>query len=451
MTIDKPALERTIDKLREPFASFIKAQTTTSGFLLLALVAAMGLANSPFVEQYEAIRHFRFGLVLGSQTISWSALHLVNDGLIAFFFVLLGLEVKRELLAGELKDRQRVRLLVAAALGGMAVPAGLYLLIHLGMGGDQAQGWGIPMATDTALAIAVLAALGARVPRPAVAFLVGVAIIDDIGAILVIAVVYTEQLSLPALAASALLFSVLLAFNRAGLRHPILYALAGVLLWIAIVRSGVHASIAGVVVAITVPARPRIAPESLKRKVRGAVEAVPDDAPPEAVLGEGRTHRKIARVESLAQVATTPLRRWEDALELPVALLVLPLFVFMNAGLPVDGDALAQLFADPVGLGVMIALVAGKPMGLLAGIWLAERSGWAQRPAALDWPRLLGLGALAGIGFTMSTFIANLAFPPTSPALAAAKLAIMMASIFAAVAGYCALRFGSAGADADRA
>ncbi|TVO59301.1 Na+/H+ antiporter NhaA [Denitromonas halophila] len=451
MTIDKPALERTIDRLREPFASFIKAQTTTSGFLLLALFAALALANSPLADHYEAIRHFRIGMVFGSQEVSWSALHLVNDGLIALFFVLLGLEVKRELLAGELKDRQRVRLLLAAALGGMVVPASLYVLIHLGMGGDQVQGWGIPMATDTALAIAVLAALGARVPRTAVAFLVGVAIIDDIGAIIVIAVVYTEQVSLPALAASALLFSVLMTFNRAGLRHPVIYALAGVMLWIAIVRSGVHASIAGVVVAITVPARPRIAPESLKRKVHGAVDDMPDDAPPEAVLGEGKTHRKIAKLESLAQVATTPLRRWEDGLELPVALIVLPLFVFMNAGLPVDSDGLAQILTDPVGLGVVVALIVGKPAGLLTGIFIAERCGWATRPEALSWRRLFGIGALAGIGFTMSTFIANLAFDPASPALAVAKLSIMAASTIAAIAGYCALRFDRSDADADTA
>jgi NhaA family Na+:H+ antiporter len=198
----KPALEKKFDKLREPFAAFISAQATASGFLLFALLAAMFVANSPLADQLAALQSFKAGFVFGGNHYVWSLQHLVNDGLIAIFFFLIGLEIKRELLAGELQDRRRVALLLSAALGGMLVPAGLYLLINTVSSGGILAGWGIPMATDTALAIGVLVALAARVPRSVVAFLVGVAIIDDIGAILVIALVYTEQLDWPALLAA---------------------------------------------------------------------------------------------------------------------------------------------------------------------------------------------------------------------------------------------------------
>lgn len=201
----KTGLEKQIDGLREPFAAFIGAQTTASTFLLIALFAALVAANSPFAEDLEWIKHFPLGIVFGQHTIEWSLLHLVNDGLIALFFFLIGLEVKRELIAGELQDSSRVGLLISAALGGMAIPAGLYLALNTGLSGGVISGWGIPMATDTAIAMGVLAALAARVPKSVVAFLVGVAIIDDIGAILVIALVYTEQLAWNALATAGLL------------------------------------------------------------------------------------------------------------------------------------------------------------------------------------------------------------------------------------------------------
>lgn len=437
----RPNLERQVDRLIEPFKAFIGAQTTASAFLLLALVAALAAANSPLGDHYEALRHYRMGLVLGGQAYSWSLLHLVNDGLIALFFFLIGLEVKRELLAGELREGGRVRLLLGAALGGMLVPASLYLVFNLALPGGRIDGWGIPMATDTALAIGALAALGSRVPHSVVAFLVGLAIIDDIGAILVIALVYTERLALPALAAALALLATLLLFNRAGVRHPSMYILTGIGLWIAIVESGVHASIAGVIVAATVPARPQLRPDELRREVCDVASEVTSDVQPEDVLGEPDTHRRITEVERLAQGATTPLRRWENDLELPVALLVLPLFAFLNAGIPVDLDALLEVGRHPVALGVLFGLVVGKPIGLLTGVWLAERFGAGRRPAELSNRRLVGIGLLAGVGFTMSTFIANLALGEGTEALDIAKLAIVLASGLAGIAGYVSLRW----------
>lgn len=436
----KPALERGIDKLREPFWAFISAQTTASGFLLAALVAALLIANSSFAPQFQALQHYPLGLVIGARTVEWSLQHIVNDGLIALFFFLIGLEVKRELLAGELQDRSRVGLLLCAALGGMLAPAGLYLIFNLGMSGGVASGWGIPMATDTAIAIGVLAALAARVPKSAVTFLVGVAIIDDIGAIVVIAVFYTEQLSWRALFFAGLLFSALLLFNRAGARHPAFYALAGVALWAMIVRSGVHASIAGVIVAATVPARPRLAPAALGKEVKSVLSDVSADADPESVLGDASEHERITDIERIAQQATTPLRRWEDSLELPVAVVVLPLFAFLNAGVAINGEALARLLVDPVPLGIVVGLLIGKPVGLLGGVWLCERLGFARMPAGLSRRHLLGVGLLAGVGFTMSTFIAQLALESAGGTLDSAKLAIVVASAIAAAGGYLVLR-----------
>lgn len=443
MTNEKPSLERKVDRLREPFRAFFEAQSTASGCLILALVAAMIAANSPLATEYIALRHFELGLIYGRNAVTWSLLHVVNDGLIAFFFLLIGLEVKRELIAGELSEGRRVRLLFAAAIGGMVLPAAIYLFINAVLGGSEFRGWGIPMATDTAIAIGVFAALGSAVPRSLVAFLIGVAVVDDIGAMIVIAAAYTEDLSWPALMTAFALFAAMISFNRAGLRHPVIYGLVGVVLWVAIVRSGVHASIAGVAIAAAVPARPRITSESLKQKVDGAVGDLPDDPGAEDALAKRDTHRKIARVEKLARGATTPLRRWEDSLELPVALFVLPVFAFLNAGLPIGTEALAAVLTEPVGLGVLIALVIGKPVGLLGGVWLAELGGWASRPPSLTWRRLFGVGLVAGIGFTMSTFIAHLALTGSGAEadLAVAKLAIVVASMIAAVGSYCVLRF----------
>ena len=437
----KPNLEKQVDRLREPFFAFIGAQTTASALLLIALLAALAFANSPYADELEAIQHFSLRLGFGDQTFEWSLVHLVNDGLIALFFFLIGLEVKREFIAGELRDAERVGLLFCAAVGGMVVPAAFYLATNIGSAEGVVKGWGIPMATDTAIAIGVLAALAARVPKSVVAFLVGVAIIDDIGAILVIAFAYTEQLAWGAVATAGLLLLLLLVLNRAGVRHPLLYGAAGVALWIAIVQSGIHASIAGVIVAIAVPARPRIRPGKLKREVKSVVSSVDGEADDLHVLGETETHQRITQVEKLAQEATTPLRRWEDGLELPVALLVLPLFVFLNAGVEVNNTALNGLVIDPVAVGVIAGLVLGKPLGILAGIWLGERIGIAKRPDELSHRRLLGIGLLAGVGFTMSTFIAHLALASGSATLASAKLAILAASFIAAVSGFLVLRF----------
>ncbi len=439
----KPELEKRVDRLRGPFSSFIQAQTTASAFLLLALIAALLVANSGYAHELTAIRHLSLRIGVGDRDFEWSLLHLVNDGLIALFFFLIGLEIKRELVAGELQDRMRVGLLLSAAIGGMVFPAGLYLAINATFEGGMVSGWGIPMATDTAIAIGVLATLGARIPKSLVAFLVGVAILDDIGAILVIAFVYTESLSWSAMAMAGVLVLCLLMLNRAGFRHPYVYAFIGVGLWAAIVKSGIHASIAGVIVAATVPARPRIKPATLTHEVKSTVSDMDPSVHHTEVLADQKIHQQIVEVEKLAQEATTPLRRWEESLELPVFLLVLPLFAFLNAGVVIDASELNSLLAEPVTLGIIIGLLVGKPLGILTGVWLGTRLGLAILPDDISRRNLLGVGLLSGVGFTMSTFIAHLAFEPSSATLESAKLAIVIVSAIAAVIAYVVLRFAS--------
>lgn len=436
-------LEKHVDKLWNPFRAFIGAQTTASGLLAFALLAALVTANSPFAESFKHLQHFELGVVFGDERVSWSVLHLVNDGLISLFFFLIGLEVKRELLAGELNDSDRVKLLASAAIGGMVVPASLYATINATLSGGVPQGWGIPMATDTTIAIGVLAALGSRVPKSVIAFLVGVAILDDIGAILVIALVYTETLHLGALLVAASLLLALVLLNVLGIRHPLGYTLLGILIWAAIVQSGVHASIAGVVVAAAVPARPQVKAATLRRRIRDIARRMSPRTSPHEVLAQAETHQQIVEVERVARAATTPLRRWEDGLELPVALIVLPMFAFLNAGIVIDHSAFAKLMADPVAIGILVGLVLGKPVGIVGGVLLSEALGWAKRPDDMSSHRLIGIGLLSGVGFTMSTFIAHLALDQSGDELSVAKLAIVSASLVAAVAGYMVLHRSS--------
>lgn len=438
-TDDKTPLERGVDNLREPFSAFIRAQTTAAALLLVALLLALVAANTQLAPMLDALEHYPIGISFGERRIEWSLKHFVNDGLIAIFFVLIGLEVKRELLAGELRDGKRVGLLVSAALGGIVVPAGLYLTLNSAFSGVPG-GWGIPMATDTAIAIGVLAALSRRVPRSAVAFLVGVAILDDIAAILAIALVYTREIDWRSLLAAALLLALLGALNRAGIRKTWVYAGVGIAVWVAVVQSGVHASIAGVLIAAVVPSRPRLPLSTLPRRIDATVENLPGEQAEAQVLGDEQTHETVAEVERLAALATTPLRRWEDGLELPVALLILPLFALLNAGVAVDAGAFRLAATEPVAWGIAVGLVIGKPLGVVVGVFVGERLGLAVRPAELTDRVLLGVGLLAGVGFTMSTFIANLALSDQSDTLAAAKLAILLASAIAALTGFFLLR-----------
>ena len=431
--------EPLIERVLRPFQQFF-ATAAAGGLVLLACTAvALLLANSPWADAYH---HFwetpitigapEFGLTL-------SLHHWVNDGLMAVFFFLVGLEIKREVLVGELASRRSAALPVAAALGGMLVPAALYASVNLG--GPGAAGWGVPMATDIAFALGILALLGDRVPAGLRVFLAALAIADDLGAVLVIAFFYTGALDWTALGSAGVVLAVLAALNRAGARRPLTYALLGVVLWLFVLKSGVHATIAGVLLALTVPARMRISEdEFLARADASLAEFRAADEPGRTVLTNQGHQAALQALESAADAAQAPLQRMEHALHGLVAFMIMPVFALANAGVALGGEAGAAV-RSPIAWGVVLGLVIGKPLGITLASYLAVRAGAADLPAGMAWHHVQGAGWLGGIGFTMSLFVAGLAFGDPAM-LDIAKLGVLAASVTAGLVGYGLLRTG---------
>lgn len=398
-----------------PFAQFVRSQSFAGLLLFASAVLAFILANSPLAGGYEALRHLHLSVLVGDRGLDLSLEHWVNDGLMAVFFLLVGLEIKRELLIGELAQPRRAALAVAGALGGMVVPALLYAALNLG--GPGLHGWGVPMATDIAFSLGILALLGSRVPVGLKIFLTALAIVDDLGAVAVIALFYTDTIQLPALLAAALVWGALLAMGRLGVRRLGMYAALGGLLWLFVLQSGLHATIAGVLLALAVPLR-RAAP--LAVSLPGGLVADADNE---------RLGVHLQRAEAALERAQSPLHRLEHLLHPYVTYAILPLFAFVNAGVAVGGTTLGT-----VTLGVVAGLVLGKPLGVLGGAWLAVRAGLAALPSGVNWSLLVGAGMLAGIGFTVSLFVANLAFADAA-LLAGAKLGVLIGTLCSAALG----------------
>ena len=434
------ALEAGLEKALSPFQAFIHDQTSGSMLLLLCTISALMLANSPLAHAYESLIHSQLGFVFGDARFTMSLQHWVNEFLMSLFFFVLGLEIKREILVGELRDIRQSLPVIAAALGGMLIPALIFYTLNRGT--PAVHGWGIPMATDAAFAIGVLALLGRRIPLALITFLTALAIIDDLGAILVIAVFYTDTISLPYLYSAGLLMLVLVSCNIGGCRHPLTYFLIGGLVWLAMLGSGVHPTVAGVLVAMTVPARPKRAPEWFARRARKLIndyERVRKKSS-QPVLGEDKQHQVVEQVQDSAEKATTPLRRWELRLEQPVALLVMPVFALTNAGIPVDTARLSAIWTDSLSLGIVLGLVLGKVVGISLFCWLALALGLGRLPGGVTMGHILGIGLIGGMGFTMSMFIAGLGFGDNPENLVEAKSAILMASLAAGLLGYLWLR-----------
>ncbi len=414
--------------------------------LLVATAIALAWANSPWSENYHHLLSTSITLGVGGVALSSTLHHLINDGLMAVFFFLVGLEIKRELLAGELKTLRTAALPMFAALGGMLVPAALYAMVN--SGGPGAAGWGVPMATDIAFALGVLALLGERVPVGLKIFLAALAIVDDIGAVLVIALFYSGGVAWSALGAAAVLLLLAASANLAGVRHPWAYALLGVALWVAVLASGVHATVAGVLLALTIPVRTRIdEPAFLLRARRvlddfdAAAEVTATD-PDTTVLSNTAHHRALEALERLTEQAQPPLVRLERALHGIVAFGIMPLFALANAGVSLSGDAVRGAVTNPVALGVALGLVIGKPAGIFVFSWIAVRFGMAERPTGVSWPMIAGAGLLGGLGFTMALFIAALAFGE-SALLDVAKVGILAASTIAGLCGWVLIRRAS--------
>ena len=408
---------------------------SAGGVMLLACTAiALAWANSPWSDGYHALWETKFGIGVPGRGLNLSLHHWINDGLMAVFFFLVGLEIKREMLVGELATRQQAALPIAGALGGMVVPAAIYAAFNAGSAGGP--GWGIPMATDIAFALGVVALLGPRVPLGLKIFLTALAIVDDIGAVIVIAFFYTSAISWTALGIGAAFVGALILANRLGIRHPAVYALLGVGLWLAFLQSGVHATIAGVVLAMTIPSRTRINEDVFLVRVR----AITDDferacGPGETVLTNADQQQAIHELEVACEQAQSPLMRLERGLHGIVAFGIMPVFALANAGVHFGGDLVRSL-AWPITAGTVAGLVIGKPIGIAIFAWIATRAGLAALPAGSGWRALIAVSCLGGIGFTMSIFIAGLAFPASPALLDSAKVGILAASFLAGVIGW---------------
>ena len=429
---------RPIERILSPFHRFMHAESSGGIVLLLAAVVALVWANSPWWESYHRFWGSYLRVGVGGWEFRMSLHHFINDALMAVFFFLVGLEIKREMLVGELASMRAAALPFAAALGGMVVPAAAYIAFN--PGGPGAAGWGIPMATDIAFALGILALMGPRIPLGLKVFLAALAIVDDLGAVMVIALFYTADVDVVALAAGAAVLAVLVGMNRLDVRHPAAYALVGLVLWGAVLASGVHATLAGVVAAMAIPARTRIDTHEFSEVSRGILDAF-DEAGVDGqnVLTNQGQQAAIQALESGCEAAQAPLQRIEHGLHVWVAFLIVPLFALANAGVRLTGD-LGQALAHPVTLGVIFGLVVGKPLGITLFAWLAVRSGTAMLPAGVDMRSIVGVSFLAGIGFTMSLFIAALGFGEGSELLASAKLGILVASAVAAAGGWVLLR-----------
>jgi NhaA family Na+:H+ antiporter len=403
---EQPPVERIV----HPFQDFAHKQSSGGILLIMATVVALVWANSPWAESYAALWHTKLTVGVGDFSISKGLTHWINDGFMAVFFLVVGLEIKREILVGELSSIRNATLPVAAALGGAVVPATIYFTINAGTEGSA--GWGIPMATDIAFALGVLALLGQRAPVGLKVFLTALAIVDDIVAVLVIAFFYTSDISWWALGVGVAFLAALVVANLLGVGKTLVYAVLGTGLWLCFLLSGVHATIAGVLLALTVPTSSFINPTAFLERGRYILD----------------------RFEKAGEKGEHALHPW-------VVFGIMPVFALANAGLPLGGD-IGKALASPVAFGIVVGLGLGKQLGITLFAWLAVKLGVSELPNGINWRHVYGAGWLAGIGFTMSLFITDLAFSDGTLG-DAAKLGILVASLIAGAVGWTVLRGAS--------
>jgi len=431
--------EKAFDRVLNPLDEFIHRQTTSGVLLMLCAVLALIIANSPLRPVYEHLLELPLTIGTPGFQLSKSLHHWINDGLMALFFFVIGLELKREILVGELANVRRAMLPIIAALGGMVLPALIYYVIS--PAGPEMKGWGIPIATDIAFALGALALLGDRVPKGVLTFLIALAIVDDLGAVLVIAVAYTDTLDYLALSVAAGVLLLLVSLNMGGIRRPLPYLLLGIVLWVAMLKSGVHATLAGVFLAFTIPMRPKYDQDLFLVHISEVIEKIRQACQKERDIF--KNHELFSRVRALgvgAQRAQAPAQILEHNLHLPTAYIIIPIFSLANAGIPVEGIDLPTLFTHPIAMGVGAGLVVGKLVGISGFTWLALRLGLTELPEGIDFRHIIGVGLMGGIGFTMSIFIAELGFAHQQEALLMAKSGILLGSLIAGVSGFVWLR-----------
>lgn len=426
--------------VRTPVQNYIHTEEAGAFILLAAALAALVWANSPWSDSYADFWHRYISFDIAVFSLNEDLGHLVNDGLMAIFFFVVGLEIKRELLHGELSSVRRALLPGAAAVGGMVVPALIYVAFN--GTGDGANGWGIPMATDIAFALGVLALLGRRIPSELRVFLLGLAVADDLGAIAVIAIFYSDAISWTDLGLALALFGVIAGCVRLGVRSMGFYVIASVFMWQFLLESGIHATLAGVALAALTPSRPFIE----RKDYPAAVETLLGDLKEATEEGdEDRAEAIIEEIERLSGGTEGPMERLEGQVHPWVSFVVLPVFALANAGIAFTTDSVSAALESSVTMGVLVALPVGKALGVFGFTWLAVRLGIGRLPSSVSWGQVLGVGLLAGIGFTVSIFISGIAFDDAA-LVDQAKMGVFAASVAAGVVGYAGLRVVGGGA-----
>jgi Na+:H+ antiporter, NhaA family len=417
------AVHKPIGFLVDPLKRFMLIEAADGGILLLAALAALGIANSPLGASYIAFWQKDLGFVVGNTTLRMPLQLWINDGLMAVFFFVVGLEVKREFVTGELREFKHAVLPLAGAIGGMVVPAAIYLFQQWGTVGQH--GWGIPMATDIAFVVGCMAILGSRIPNGLRIMLLSLAIADDIGAVLVIAIGYTEHIHLSALGFSVLGIGLFILLLKIGVRNNLVYLLVGIGIWVGVHESGVHATVAGVIVGLLTPTRRIVKRARLNFIIQRTLSFMQGDH----WENPAERYARLRQMERYARDTLSPLERLETELHPWVGFLIMPLFALANAGVIIQTADIAM----PVATATMLSLLLGKPIGIFCFSWLAVKARWAQLPEGVTWKLLLGGGMLGGIGFTMAIFIAGLALE--GDLLNHAKIGIMIGSLLSAVFG----------------
>ncbi len=439
--------EKVFDHILTPLEEFIHRQTTSGVLLMICAIVALVIANSPWSGAFHHLLETKAVLGTADWNVTLSIHHWINDGLMALFFFVVGLELKRELLVGELSDFKQALLPIIAAIGGMVMPALLYVFFN--SSGPSINGWGIPMATDIAFALGALALLGNRVPNGLLTFLVALAIVDDLGAVTVIAVFYTEKINLMALGAAAGILGLLIALNMGGIRRTMPYVLLGLLLWLVLLASGVHATLAGVLLAFTIPMQPKLDQERFIAQTSRLLDKIKSSYKNEKnIIKNYQLRSQVTALGDGVILAQAPAQVLEHAMHIPSSYVIIPIFALANAAIPIEWSALGTTINDSVTVGVIAGLVFGKLIGIAGFVWIALKLNVSELPQGLNFKHIIGVSLLGGIGFTMSIFIADLAFVHSAEDLLMAKTGILVASLVAGVGGYLWLYFsGVKGSD----
>ncbi len=427
--------EKAFDRVLSPLEDFIHRQTTSGILLMLCAVVAIYIANSQWSEVYHHLLAIPFTIGIPGFQLSKSLHHWINDGLMAVFFFVIGLELKREIVVGELANLKLAMLPIIAAVGGMLVPVLIY--ISFNPEGHTLDGWGIPMATDIAFALGALALLGKRVPKNLLTFLIALAIVDDLGAVMVIALFYTETLNTFALTIAAATILLLVSFNLGGIRRATPYILLGAILWIAMLKSGVHATLAGIFLAFTIPMRPKYDPGRFLSQINEMVRQIKHTYKRnENIVTNDELRSRVRALGEGVVLVQAPAQIMERKMHMPTAYFIIPVFSLANAGVPIDWSSFGSVVSHPVAIGITAGLVVGKLIGIAGFSWLAVKIGITSLPNGLNFKHIIGAALMGGIGFTMSIFIAELGFAHSAEDLLMAKTGILLASVLAGVSGF---------------